>query len=250
MDLQLKDRVALVTGSGQGLGLEIAKRLADQGARVVISDLVEERVTQAVNELTELGYKAQGLPFNVANSNEVNEAVKKIVENFGKIDILVNNAGINRDNFLTKMSDSDWEKVIQTNLTSVFYCTRAVANYMREVGYGKIVNISSIVIDGNLGIANYAASKAGIVGFTRSIALELAPKGINVNAVAPGFFGTDMLFNLKEEIRQKIVNAVPMGRTGKPSEVADLVAFLASDRASYINGALIRIDGGMSLGFM
>jgi len=245
--MKLKDKVAIVTGASRGIGRAIALAFAREGANVVINfrtrdDLAEE----VVSKIKKLGQKALKVQADVRNLEEVNEMVELVIKEFGRIDILVNNAGIIRDKTLRKMTKDDWDDVIQTNLTGIFNCCKAVWESMIKAGGGCIINISSVVGEmGNFGQTNYAASKAGVIGFTKSLAKEGARKGIRVNAIAPGFIETDMITSVPEEIKKKLLKQIPLGRFGKPEEVAKLAVFLASEDASYITGQTININGGL-----
>ncbi|MEO8228673.1 MAG: 3-oxoacyl-[acyl-carrier-protein] reductase [Chloroflexota bacterium] len=243
---ELSGRICLVTGASRGIGRAIALELAQHGASVAVGYGHDADAAAAVvNELEALGVKAMPLAGDVQNATAVAAAVDSVIERFGKIDVLVNNAGITRDRTLAKMSAEEWDAVIETNLSSVFRVTSRVLPHMVQAGYGRIVNISSVIgLHGNFGQANYAAAKAGIIGFTKSAALELARKGITVNAIAPGFIETEMIAAMPEEVRAKIRERVPMGRFGRPDEIAHVVAFLAA-HGDYITGQVVSIDGGL-----
>ncbi len=242
----LKDRVALVTGSAQGIGRQIALALGAEGADVVISDVNLEKATQTSREIEALGRKSMALALDVTNFAQVEEAVNKILDKLGKVDILVNNAGITKDNLLLRMSEAEWDAVISVNLKGTFNCTKAVARPMIKQRKGKIVNIASIIgLMGNPGQANYSASKAGIIALTKTTAKELASRNINANAIAPGFIQTAMTDKLPEELKQKMLSAIPLNRLGRPEDVAAACVFLASDAADYITGQVITVDGGM-----
>lgn len=243
---RLKDRAALITGSARGIGKAVAIRLAKEGADIVISDIDLGGTETTALEIEGLGQKAIAIRSDVADFKDVNEMVKKAIEQFGKIDILVNNAGITRDSLLVRMSEEQWDQVIAVNLKGAFNCTKAVARPMMRGRYGRIINIASVIgIVGNAGQTNYSASKAGIIGLTKAAAKELAPRGITVNAVAPGYVDTEMTRRLSEEARQSFLRMTPLGRIGLPEDVAGVVAFLASDDASYMTGQVIKVDGGM-----
>lgn len=243
----LKGKNAIITGSTRGIGKAIAERLAEEGANIVISSSNAADSPEVAEEIAQK-YKVKTLTIqaNVAKFDEVENLVASTKEIFGSVDILVNNAGITRDNLILRMSPEDFELVLDVHLKGVFYGTKAVYPIMMKQRWGKIINISSVIgIMGNAGQANYAAAKAGIIGLTKSTAKELAWRGINVNAVAPGFIGTDMTDALPEVEKNKILTAIPMKRMGETEEVAALAAFLASEESNYINGQIISICGGM-----
>lgn len=247
--MELKDKIALVTGASRGIGREIALKLSKEGADIAFFySNNEEKANSVVKELEENGVKAMALKVDVSKESQVIDAVGEIEKEFGAIDILVNNAGITRDNLLIRMSEEDWVDVMDTNLKGTFLTTKAVARKMMKKRYGKIINISSIVgVSGNVGQGNYSASKAGIIGFTKSMAQELASRGIRVNAVAPGFIETDMTDVLKEEVKTEMLKKIPLKHLGKPEDIANLVVFLASSKADYITGQVININGGMGM---
>lgn len=239
----LKDKIAIVTGGAAGIGAAIAKKFIENDAVVIVVD-VDEELGKATT--ISMGAKAHFYYINIADEQSVNETIDKIANNFAKIDILVNNAGVTNDRLLVRMTKDDWEKVININLTGTFLVTKAVVKYMMKQRFGKIINIASVIgLIGNVGQANYAASKAGIIGFTKSCAKEFASRNIIVNAIAPGFIETRMTEKLPEEIKQTYFKLIPLGRFGKPEDVANLALFLASDQANYITGQVIAIDGGM-----
>ena len=242
------DRVAIVTGSSRGLGRAIVRELADHGCKVVINYFQsKEQAEQLLAELKDKGQEAIAVQAGVAHPDDVQSMIDTTVKEFGGIDILVNNAGVNRDRTIRRMSIEEWQEVIATDLSSVFYCTYAALPHMIERGGGRIVNMSSIVGQmGNLGQSNYAAAKAGMVGFTKSAAQELARFNITVNAMCPGFIETEMVTNLTEEVQQALIAKIPLGRFGKAEEVARLCRFLVSE-GDYITGAQININGGMYL---
>ncbi len=243
--MKLNEKAALITGGANGIGKLTAKRFLQAGAKVIISDINEDAGENAVNELKEYG-EIVFFQANVANEAEVNEMVQQAIQTFSKIDILVNNAGITIDGFLTKMQTTDWEKVLGVNLTGVFQCTKAVAPYMMERNTGVILNASSVVgIYGNIGQTNYAATKSGVIGMTKSWAKEFGPKGIRVNAVAPGFIVTDMTAKMPQKILDRMEDKTPLRKLGKPEDIASAYLFLASDEASYINGTILNVDGGL-----
>ena len=244
----LKDRVAVITGGADGIGRATAMRFAQEGAVVVIWDMNEEKGKQTVAEINAAGGKASFLKVNTSNFAEVDAASKKVVEQYGKYEILINNAGITRDSTLKKMTPELWQQVIDVNLTGVFYCAKCAADIMTEQGWGRIVNASSVVaLYGNFGQTNYVATKAGLIGMTKTMARELGKKGVTVNAVAPGFILTDMVRKMPEEVLKSMEDKVPVKRLGKPEEIAAAYAFLASDDAAYINGTVISVDGGMTV---
>ncbi len=239
-------KVVLITGSARGIGKSIARLFAEQGAQVVIADILQEKIDATVHEFTSKGLKAVGSQCNITSEEEVENFMKDIYKQFGSIDILVNNAGITADNLIIRMKKNDWDKVLNVNLTGTFICTQKAARYMMKQRHGKIVNVSSVIgFIGNAGQANYAATKGGIIAFTKSVAKELASRNINVNAVAPGFIRTAMTDALPEEIQQKYLENISMKRFGTPEDVGKLVLFLSSEDADYITGQTIIIDGGM-----
>ena len=241
----LKDKVAIVTGAGQGIGRGIALKLAEKGADVVVSDINMETAARTAKEVESLGRRALALKTDVSKRGEVEGMVVATMEQFGKIDILINNAGIARSAMLLKLTDEAWDEVLAVNLKGVFYTTQVVAAHMIEAGYGKIVNISSIYArTGTTGDANYAASKAGIIGFTKSTARELARTDINVNAVLPGMIDTPLLRGIPDHHLQPMIREIPLQRVGTPEDIGNAAAFLASDEASYITGAAIEVTGG------
>lgn len=244
--MRLENKVALVTGSAQGIGREIALTLARAGADVVISDVNLEKSQVTSAEIETLGRKSMAIALDVTKSADVEDAVNKILDKMGKVDILVNNAGITKDGLLLRMSEADWDAVLNVNLKGTFNCTKAVSKVMIKQRCGKIVNVASIIgIIGNAGQANYAASKAGVIALTRTTAKELASRNINVNAVAPGFIQTAMTDKLSDEVKQKMMAAIPLNKLGTPADVANLCLFLVSDESSYITGQVIVVDGGM-----
>ena len=242
----LGGKIAVVTGAGRGIGRAIAMKLAEDGADIAVVDLARESVDDVVGEIRQMGRKALGLTANVTVSSDVEEFIKQVIDEFGRIDILVNNAGITRDTLLMRMKEEDWDSVINVNLKGAFLCTKGVSRIMMKQRYGKIVNISSVIgLMGNAGQSNYGASKAGLLGFTKSAARELAPRNITVNAVAPGFIETQMTDVLPEDMKKQLVNQIPLGRIGSSKDVANAVMFLASDASGYITGQTITVDGGM-----
>ncbi len=246
--MRLSDKIAIVTGSAQGIGLATALRLASEGAKVVIADLAAARVEAAVRSVREARGAAIGCVVDVTRRETVDAMVALTLAEWGRIDVLINNAGITRDARLQKMSSAQFDAVVSVNLKGVFECTQAVAEAMVAQRGGSIVNASSVVgLYGNFGQTNYAATKAGVIGFTKTWARELGPKGVRVNAVCPGFVRTPILDTIPEAVMQRMVDKVPLGRLGTPEEIAAVYAFLASDDASYLNGAVIEVSGGIQL---
>ena len=245
----LNDSVAIVTGSGRGIGRAIALELALAGAKVVVNYAGRvDKAEETVELIREAGGECLAFQADVSQSADVDRLIKTTLDHFGKIDILINNAGITRDSLLLRMKEADWDAVLATNLKGVFLCTKAVSKGMLKQRSGVIVNISSVVgLSGNAGQANYAAAKAGIIGFSKSIAKEFASRGIRVNAVAPGYISTDMTETLAEGMHSEILHAIPLGRLGKPEDVAKVVRFLVSPEASYITGQTLCVDGGMEI---
>jgi 3-oxoacyl-[acyl-carrier protein] reductase len=245
----LSGKVALVTGGSRGIGRSIVLRLAQSGADIAFT--YRSRVEEAnslVAELHTMGRKAAAFQSNAADTNQSNEVVQSVINDFGRLDILVNNAGITKDGLLMRMSEQDWDDVITTNLKSVFNFTKSACRQMMSQQSGKIVNISSVVgVVGNAGQSNYVASKAGVIGFTKSIAKELASRNVQVNAIAPGFIETDMTEKLNEKQKEAILGIIPQKRIAKPEEIAAVVCFLASNDSSYITGQTINVDGGMAM---
>lgn len=240
-------KVAIVTGGSRGIGRAIAELLASRGADIAIADVQFEAAQRTAQEITaQTGQKAIAVEVNVANLEMAKAMAKTVVDEFGKIDILVNNAGITRDDLLMRMKESDWDDVININLKGAWNCSKAVIRDMMKKRNGRIVNVSSVSGQaGQAGQTNYSASKAGIIGFTKALAREVAARGIYVNAVAPGFIPTVLTHDLPDELKDSIISATPMGRMGTPEEIAYAVAFLASDEASYITGQVLGVDGGM-----
>ncbi|HEY2492917.1 MAG TPA: 3-oxoacyl-[acyl-carrier-protein] reductase [Paenibacillus sp.] len=247
MSKPLSGQVALVTGASRGIGRSIALTLAGNGANVIVNYSGNEAAAQeVVVEIQAMGVEAIALQANVGKSEEAENLVKESISAWGRLDILVNNAGITRDNLIMRMKEEEFDQVIETNLKGVFNCLKAVTRPMMKQRYGRIINISSVVgVLGNAGQANYVAAKAGVIGLTKSSARELASRGITVNCVAPGFIDTDMTKELSEEVRSKLSADIPLARLGQPEEIAKVVAFLASDGASYMTGQTLHVDGGM-----
>lgn len=243
----LEGKVAVVTGSARGIGRAICLKLARLGADVVVNDVSnEEMALGLVKEIEKMGRKAMFIKADIADVAEARKLMDETVEKFRKIDVLVNNAGITRDNLILRMREEEWDAVLNVNLKGTFNCVQAATKYMIKQRRGVIVNIASIVgMTGNAGQANYSASKAGVIGLTKTIARELASRGIRANAVAPGFIETDMTRRLSEDIRERLIKQIPLTRLGGPEDVANLVAFLASEESSYITGEIIKVDGGM-----
>jgi 3-oxoacyl-[acyl-carrier protein] reductase len=243
--MDLTNKVALVTGSGRGIGKAIAVKLAEAGASVVINDVTDSAEATS-QELVSAGKRSLFIKADITSSIEVNAMMDKAAGTFGRIDILVNNAGITRDRLSLQMSDEEWDAVLNVNLKGVFLCTRAVLKFMMKQRYGRIVNISSISgIVGNPGQINYCAAKAGIIGITRTVSKEMASRQITVNAVAPGFIETEMTQKIPEKVKEGFTKRIPAGYFGTPQDVAEAVAFLASDQARYITGQVLCVDGGM-----
>ncbi|AYA75385.1 beta-ketoacyl-ACP reductase [Bacillus sp. Y1] len=245
--MKLLGKVALVTGASRGIGRDIAIELAKAGANVAVNYAGSEaRANEVVQEIQSLGREAFAVQCDVANGESVAEMVKQTIDLWGSLDILVNNAGITRDNLIMRMKEDEWDDVINTNLKGVFLCTKAVTRQMMKQKSGRIINISSVVGEsGNAGQANYVAAKAGVIGLTKTTAKELAPRGITVNAVAPGFITTDMTDKLTDEIKEGMLKMIPLAKFGEPKDIANAVTFLASDDSRYITGQTIHVNGGM-----
>lgn len=249
--MRLKEKVALVTGAGQGIGKEIAFALSREGATVVIADVNAQMAEKSAQEIHALGNQSLAQKVDVSKPEETEKMVNKILDKFGKIDILINNAGITRDNLILRMKEEEWDAVIAINLKGTFNCLKAVAKPMVKARSGKIVNVASIIgIAGNAGQANYAASKAGVIALTKSAAKELATRGINVNAVAPGFIQTAMTDVLSDAVKAEMLKKIPLAKLGAVTDVAQAVLFLAGSESDYITGQVIVIDGGMVMNFM
>jgi 3-oxoacyl-[acyl-carrier protein] reductase len=244
--MELLDRVSVVTGGVQGIGRAIALNLARRGSDVAVMDMKDQGSAELLSEIRNLGRKALFVKANVALAPEVESAARAILDSLEKVDILVNNAGITRDALLIRMDEKSWDSVLEVNLKGTFNCTRVFLKEMLKRRYGRIINVSSVVgIMGNAGQSNYAASKAGVIGFAKSVAKEVASRGITVNAVAPGFIDTAMTQVLSEQAKASFMSSIPLARMGSAEDVANAVAFLASDSASYITGQTIHVDGGM-----
>jgi 3-oxoacyl-[acyl-carrier protein] reductase len=244
-----KDKVVLVTGASRGIGRAIALRFADEGANLAINYRASREKAEAVKEeVVKRGVRAEIFPADVGKEEEAKKLIEAVLNTYGRLDVLVNNAGVNRDNLLLRMKEKEWDEVLETNLKGAFNCSRFALKYMLKQGFGCIINISSVVgIYGNPGQSNYAASKAGLIGFTKSLAKEVGRKRIRVVALAPGFIETEMTEKLPPDLKAKVLERIPLYRFGKPEEVASCVSFLASDEASYITGCVISVDGGLVL---
>ncbi len=246
--MRFQDEVALITGSARGIGKEIARSFAKEGATVIISDVNADMAQKTAEEIEREGGKAESFACDVTNITSVQELANKVLDKLKRIDILINNAGITKDNLLLRMNETDWDAVINVNLKGTFNCTKVISKAMLKAKRGKIISIASIIgIIGNVGQANYAASKAGIIGFTKSIARELASRGITANAVAPGFIQTDMTAKLSDTVRDELIKQIPLQKLGTPGDVANVCLFLASKDADYITGQTIVVDGGMGM---
>ncbi|TYB31958.1 MAG: 3-oxoacyl-[acyl-carrier-protein] reductase [Candidatus Mcinerneyibacterium aminivorans] len=246
--MNLEGKTALITGAARGIGKEIAIKFAETGCNIAICDLDKEKIESTIDEIRETGVEAYGEVCDVTSMDSVKDMVKKFLEKFDKIDILVNNAGITQDTLLMRMSEKQWKNVIDVNLNGTFNVTRSLIRSMMKNKYGKIINISSVVgLMGNAGQANYSATKAGVIGFTKTVAKEYGKRNIYANAVAPGFIETDMTEKLSEKAEKDLMNNVSIKRKGKPEDVANLVLFLASDLSDYITGEVISVDGGMRM---
>ncbi len=244
----LKGKVAVITGAARGIGKAIALKFAAEGADIAFSDLnYDEHMQATEQEIAALGVKGKGYASNAASFADSEKFITGVINDFGRVDILVNNAGITRDNLLLRMTEQDWDAVLTVNLKSAFNLTKAVQRHMIKQRGGTIINMSSVVgVNGNAGQANYSASKAGLIGFTKSVAQELGSRGIRCNAIAPGFIETEMTKKLSDEVRQAWIKTIPLRRAGKPEDVANVATFLASELSSYVSGQVINVCGGMS----
>ncbi len=246
--MQVSGRVALITGGGQGIGREIALKLASYGADIAVVDVNLEKAQETADEAIKMGRRAMALKVDVVSAAETEEMAAKVFEKLEAIHILVNNAGITRDGLILRMKEEDWDAVIDVNLKGAFNCTKAALKYMTKARWGRIVNIASVVgVMGNAGQANYAASKAGLIGFTKSVAREVASRNITCNAVAPGFIETAMTAALSDELKEELLAKIPLGRLGGASDVANGVLFLSSNVSNYITGEVMNINGGMAM---
>ncbi|MFJ7972367.1 3-oxoacyl-ACP reductase FabG [Psychrobacillus sp. NPDC096389] len=246
--MRLQNKVALITGAANGIGLAAALRFAEEGAKVVLADYDANAGKEQEHALKAKGYDVKFIQVDVANRESVDSLIKETIEHFGEIHILVNNAGITRDAMLTKMTEEDFSQVLDVNLKGVFYCTQAVVPHLIEQGYGKIINTSSVSgVYGNFGQTNYAASKAAVIGMTKTWAKELGRKGINVNAVSPGFTTTAMVEKMPEKIIEQMKAGVALRRLGEPEDIANAYLFLASDESSYVHGTVLQVDGGIMM---
>ena len=245
---RLENKVAIITGGTAGIGAAAAKKFAQEGAKVTVWARNAEKGKAFVEAMAKEGYTICFDAVDTSNYEQVVAATKRVFDANGKIDILINNAGITNDSILKKMTPEQWQSVIDINLTGTFYCTKAVNQYMVEAGWGRIINVSSVVgLYGNFGQTNYVATKAGVIGMTKTLCRELGKKGVTVNAVAPGFIATDMVAKMPEDVLAGMVAKVPVGRLGKPEDIANAFCFLASDEAAYVNGAVLSVDGGMTV---
>ena len=247
--MSLEGKVSIVTGGAQGIGQAIAECLARAGSDVAVVDLDTARCQETVERVQKIGRRAMALEANVGSWHDVKGMADQVFKAWGRTDILVNNAGVTRDSLLVRMKEEDWNVVIQVNVTGTFYCTKAVLSTMSKQRYGRIVNMASVVgVMGNVGQANYAASKAAVIGFTKTVAREYASRNITVNAVAPGFIDTAMTQGLTPEIKEALLKQIPIGRLGQPTDVAEAVRFLVSDAASYLTGQVLHVNGGLHMG--
>jgi 3-oxoacyl-[acyl-carrier protein] reductase len=244
--MNFKGKIALITGAGRGIGREISFLLASRGAHVIVTDIAEGESPTTVEEIQKEGFQAQFFKIDVSKADEVNGIVQVILKQTGKVDILINNAGITRDNLIIRLKEEDWDQVLDVNLKGAFNMSKSVLPSMLKARYGRIINISSVIgMMGNAGQVNYAASKAGLIGFTKAMARELASRGITVNAVAPGYIDTEMTKAIPEDVKKKLIELIPAGRLGTTRDIADGVLFLCSDQSAYITGHVLSINGGM-----
>lgn len=244
--MKLKDKVAIVTGAGRGIGAAVARIFAEHGASVACVSRTEVNARRAADEISALGVRAKALALDVADAAAADAAVDTVLKEFGRIDILVNNAGVTRDGLLMRMSEADWDIVLATNLKGAFNFTKPVIRSMIKQRSGRVINVASVVgLMGNAGQANYAASKAGLIGFTKSVAKEVAGRGVTCNAIAPGFIETDMTGALTGDQRQRVLGVIPLGRFGDPADVAEAALFLAGESGRYVTGQVLTVDGGM-----
>jgi len=244
----MENKVALVTGSSQGIGLAIARNFAARGAKVVINSRSQDKIEEVSEELKKEGYDVLGVGADIQTHEGSEKLVKNAVEKWGSLDILVNNAAINKDTLFLRMKEEDWRQVLDTNLNGAFFCTKAGVKVMSKNRWGRIINISSIVgLTGNVGQANYSAAKAGLIGFTKTLAHEFGGRNITANVIAPGFIETDMTEDLPEKVKKSMLDRIPLKRFGKSEEVANLAGFLASEEAAYITGQVLVVDGGLAL---
>jgi 3-oxoacyl-[acyl-carrier protein] reductase len=247
--MSMEGKIAIVTGGSRGIGRAISEELAQRGANIVVADIQEKSAKTTAHEITDLtGRESIGVYVDVADLESANKMVAHVKEKFGRVDILVNNAGVTRDNLIMRISEDDWDMVLNVNLKGAFSCSKAVIRPMMKQRFGRIINISSVSgLAGQAGQTNYSASKAGLIGFTKALAREVASRQVTVNAVAPGFIPTALTVDLPEELKDWILNITPMGRMGTPEEIAYAVAFLASDKAAYITGQVLSVDGGLMM---
>lgn len=244
--MRLQGRTALITGGAAGIGRETAALFAQEGARVIIADYNKQQGEEAIQALLQKGADAHFIEVDVSDSGSVTKMAAEALARYGAVDVLINNAGITQDRTLAKMTEEEWHRVIQVNLNGVFYCTKALIHSMIERGSGKIISTASIVgVHGNIGQTNYAATKAGIIGMTKTWAKELGPKGIQANAVAPGFIETGMVANMPEKVVQQMLEKIPLRRLGRPMDVANAYLFLASSESDYVNGTVLEVNGGL-----
>ena len=246
MQIDFTDQNVIVTGSSRGIGKKIAETFAENNAHVILTDIDEDKLTETKQEFDEKNFSSTSIPCNVADQNEVQNLIKTTYNDFGSIDVLVNNAGISQDNLLLRMDEEEWDSVLEVNLKGAFLTTKTALRYFMKQRSGSIINISSVVgITGNAGQSNYSASKAGLIGFSKSIAQEIASRNVNVNLVAPGFIKTKMTEELPEDVKSNYLDNIPLNHFGDPEDVANTVLYLASPLAKYITGQVIKVDGGM-----